>query len=342
MAVEDVRRGDVFRVRPGDSIPVDGIVIAGASAVDESMLTGESLPVEKDVGALVTGATLNVDGVLQARATAVGAETALSQLVALVERAQASKPQIQRLADEIARVFVPAVIVLAALTALVWILTGAGLQGMFASMHLQRGIDASIAVLIVACPCALGLATPVAILVGTGRGARLGLLIRSAEVLERSQSLDTIVLDKTGTVTTGELSVADVWSAPGEDPERVLALAASAEAGSEHPVALAIVAEARERGLGLAHAAEFRSIPGRGVRALLDGAEVWVGRPSSLDEDRRSWRPRSRPGRRTGARRSLSSAAGASSARWRWRTRSSPRPSRRSRDCAAWASTLSC
>ena len=283
--VEDMRRGDVFRVRPGDSIPVDGIVIAGASAVDESMLTGESLPVEKEVGALVTGATLNVDGVLQARATAVGAETALSQLVALVERAQASKPQIQRLADEIARVFVPAVIVLAALTALVWILTGAGLQGMFASMHLQRGIDAAIAVLIVACPCALGLATPVAILVGTGRGARLGLLIRGAEVLERSQHLDTIVLDKTGTVTTGELSVADVWSAPGEDPERVLALAASAEAGSEHPVALAIVAEARERGLGLAHAAEFRSTPGRGVRALLDGAEVWVGRPSSLDEE---------------------------------------------------------
>jgi cation-transporting ATPase V len=279
--VEDMRRGDVFRVRPGDSIPVDGIVIAGASAVDESMLTGESLPVEKEVGALVTGATLNVDGVLQARATAVGAETALSQLVALVERAQASKPQIQRLADEIARVFVPAVIVLAALTALVWILTGAGLQGMFASMHLQRGIDAAIAVLIVACPCALGLATPVAILVGTGRGARLGLLIRGAEVLERSQHLDTIVLDKTGTVTTGELSVADVWSAPGEDPERVLALAASAEAGSEHPVALAIVAAAHERGLELAHAAEFRSTPGRGVRALLDGAEVWVGRPSS-------------------------------------------------------------
>jgi cation-transporting ATPase V len=279
--VEDVRRGDVFRVRPGDSVPVDGIVIAGASAVDESMLTGESLPVEKDVGALVTGATLNVDGVLQARATAVGAETALSQLVALVERAQASKPQIQRLADEIARVFVPAVIVLAALTALVWILTGAGLHGMFASMHLQRGIDASIAVLIVACPCALGLATPVAILVGTGRGARLGLLIRSAEVLERSQDLDTIVLDKTGTVTTGELSVADVWSAPGEDPDGVLALAASAEAGSEHPVALAIVAAAHERGLQLADAAEFRSIPGRGVRALLDGVEVWVGRPSS-------------------------------------------------------------
>ncbi len=285
VAVERVRRGDVFRVRPGDSVPVDGIVIAGASAVDESMLTGESLPVEKNVGALLTGATLNVDGVLQARATAVGADTALSQLVALVERAQATKPKIQRLADQIASVFVPVVLVLAALTALVWVLTGDGLQGMFASMHLQRGLDATVAVLIVACPCALGLATPVAILVGTGRGARLGLLIRSAEILERSQDLDTIVLDKTGTVTTGELSLADVWSAPGEEPDRVLALAASAEAGSEHPVALADVAAARERDLELTHAAEFRSIPGRGVRALLDGAGVWVGRPTSLERN---------------------------------------------------------
>ena len=283
VAIEQVRRGDVFRVRPGDSIPVDGIVIAGASAVDESMLTGESLPVEKELGALLTGATLNVDGVLQARATAVGADTALSQLVALVERAQASKPKIQRLADRIAGVFVPIVLVLAALTALGWLLTGEGLHGMFASMHLQRGIDATVAVLIVACPCALGLATPVAILVGTGRGARLGLLIRSAEILERSQHLDTIVLDKTGTVTTGELSLADIWSAPGEDPQLVLALAASAEAGSEHPVALAIVAAASERGLPLAHTSEFRSVPSRGVRALVDGCAVWVGRPSSPD-----------------------------------------------------------
>jgi cation-transporting ATPase V/Cu+-exporting ATPase len=285
VAVEEVRRGDVFRVRPGDRIPVDGIVTGGASAVDETMLTGESLPVEKSVGALLTGATVNVDGVLEARVTAVGADTALSQLVALVERAQASKPKIQRLADEIARVFVPVVLVLAALTALVWVVTGDGLQGMFASMHLQRGMDATIAVLIVACPCALGLATPVAILVGTGRGASLGLLISSAEILERSQDLDTIVLDKTGTVTTGELSVADVWIAHGEDlPDRVLELAAAAEAGSEHPVALAVVAAARERGLQVASAAEFRSIPGRGVRALLDdGSSVWVGRPEALE-----------------------------------------------------------
>ncbi len=287
VSVEEVSRGDVFLVRPGDRVPVDGIVIDGASAVDESMLTGESLPVEKEVGALVTGATLNVDGALRARATAVGADTALSQLVALVERAQASKPKIQRLADEIARYFVPAVLILAALTALGWVLTGQPLQGMFASMHLQRGMDATIAVLIVACPCALGLATPVAILVGTGRGASLGLLIRSAEILERSQDLDTIVLDKTGTITTGELSIADVWSAPGEEPDRVLVLAASAEAGSEHPVALAIVAHARKHDLKLLDVKDFRSTPGRGVRALVDGESVWVGRPDEIGHDLR-------------------------------------------------------
>ncbi len=279
VAVDDVRRGDVFLVRPGDKVPVDGIVISGSSAVDESMLTGESLPVEKSAGALLTGATINLDGVLRARATAVGADTALSHLVALVEQAQAAKPKLQRLADEIARYFVPAVLVLAALTFLAWLLTGQGLVGMFASMHLQRGIDAAIAVLIVACPCALGLATPVAILVGTGRGASLGLLIRSAETLERSQEVDTIVLDKTGTVTTGELSVAEIWTAPGEDGDRVLSLAAAAESGSEHPVALAVVTAARERGLGIAQASEFRSQPGRGVQAVVDGVDVWVGRP---------------------------------------------------------------
>jgi cation-transporting ATPase V len=284
VSVEDVHRGDLFLVRPGDRVPVDGIVIDGASAVDESMFTGESLPVEKEPGALLTGATVNVDGALRARATAVGTDTALSQLVALVERAQASKPKIQRLADEIARYFVPAVLILAALTALGWVITGQSLHGMFASMHLQRGMDATIAVLIIACPCALGLATPVAILVGTGRGASLGLLIRSAEILERSQDLDTIVLDKTGTITTGELSVADVWSAAGEDPDCVLALAATAETGSEHPVALAIVAQARELDLKKrTPVTDFRSTPGRGVRAIVDGAEVWVGRPSEAE-----------------------------------------------------------
>jgi len=274
--VEVVRPGDLFLVRPGDRVPVDGIVMSGSSAVDESMLTGESLPVEKSEGATLTGATVNVDGVLRATATAVGADTALAKLVALVERAQASQPQIQRLADRIARVFVPAVLALASATALAWVLAGQS----------ERGLYAAVAVLVVACPCALGLATPVAILVGTGRGASLGLLINGAEILERSQEIDTIVLDKTGTITTGELSVTDVWAAAGEDRDAVLALAAAAEAGSEHPVAMAIVASARERGLQIAPAVEFRALPGRGVRAEVSGAQVWVGRPGQAEDPR--------------------------------------------------------
>ncbi len=272
--VEQVRRGEVFLVRPGDKVPVDGIVLAGDSAVDESMLTGESLPVEKHAGSLLTGATLNVDGALRARATAVGADTALAQLVALVERAQASKPQIQRLADRIAGVFVPSVLALAALTAAGWVLAGQS----------ERGFLAGVAVLIVACPCALGLATPVAVLVGSGRGATLGLLIRGAEILERSNRVDTVVLDKTGTVTTGELSVAALWSAPGVGEEELLALAASAEAGSEHPVAAAVVQAARERELELTPVSAFRSLPGQGVRATVAGEPVWVGRPAQGDE----------------------------------------------------------
>jgi heavy metal translocating P-type ATPase len=279
--VDQVRRGDVFLVRPGDVVPVDGIVLDGASAVDEAMLTGESLPVEKQSGALLTGATVNVDGLLRARATAVGADTALSHLLGLIERSQASKPQIQRLADRIAVVFVPVVLLLAAATAIVWVLTGQGDHGMFASMHLERGMDATIAVLIVACPCALGLATPVAILAGTGRGASLGLLIRGGEILERSKDLDTIVLDKTGTITIGQLSVAEVWSAGELDRDGVLGLAAAVERSSEHPVAVALVAAARERGLETATVDEFRSIPGRGVRGLIDGVPVWAGRPES-------------------------------------------------------------
>jgi cation-transporting ATPase V len=272
--VETVHRGDLFLVRPGDKIPVDGLVLSGSSAVDESMLTGESLPVEKGEGATLTGATVNIDGVLRATASAVGADTALAKLVELVEHAQSSQPQIQRLADRIARVFVPAVLALASATALAWVLAGQS----------ERGLFAAIAVLVVACPCALGLATPVAILVGTGRGASLGLVIKGAEILERSQDIDTIVLDKTGTITTGELSLTDVWAPPGEDPDAVLALAASAEASSEHPVAVAIVNAARERGLQITPALDFRALPGRGVRAEVEGAQVWVGRPR-LRED---------------------------------------------------------
>lgn len=272
--VEQVRRGDVFAVRPGDRVPVDAIVLWGDSTVDESMLTGESLPVEKHTGSMVVGATLNVDGAFRARATAVGADTALAHLVALVERAQASKPQIQRLADRVAGVFVPAVLLLAALTAAGWVLAGQS----------ERGFLAGVAVLIVACPCALGLATPVAILVSSGRGASLGMLIKGAEILEHSNRIDTIVLDKTGTVTTGDLSVAELWSAPGVAEDDLLAVAASAEAGSEHPLALAIVAAARERGLELTPASAFRSLPGQGVHATVDGEPVWVGRPEDERE----------------------------------------------------------
>ncbi|HEX3874027.1 MAG TPA: heavy metal translocating P-type ATPase [Solirubrobacteraceae bacterium] len=272
VGVEDVRRGDRFAVRPGDKVPVDGIVVWGSSAVDESMLTGESLPVQKTAGSSLTGATVNLDGVLHATATAVGSETALARLVGLVERAQVSKPEIQRLADRIARVFVPCVLVLAGLTMAGWAIAG----------QAERGLLASIAVVIVACPCALGLATPVAILVGSGRGASLGLLIKGAEILERSQRVDTIVLDKTGTITTGELSVAEVWSAPDETPDGVLGLAASVEANSEHPVGAAIVRAASAAGLDVPRAVEFRALPGLGVRAEVGAAKVWVGRPAQV------------------------------------------------------------
>ena len=270
--VEDVVCGDLFLVRPGDKVPVDGVVVSGTSAVDESMLTGESLPVDKHPGSPVTGATLNVDGALRARATAVGADTALAQIVALVERAQASKPRIQRLADRAAGVFVPVVLAIAATSLVGWSIAG----------HPSRGLLAAVAVLIVACPCALGLAAPMAMLVGTGRGASLGLLIKGAEILERSNEVDTIVLDKTGTITTGELSIFAVWAADGEDRYAVMGLAAAAEADSEHPVAVAIVTAARELELVVPEAVGFRSIPGAGVRATVGGDEVWVGRPDQV------------------------------------------------------------
>jgi heavy metal translocating P-type ATPase len=272
--VEEVRRGDVFNVRPGDRIPVDAIVLTGDSTVDESMLTGESLPVEKHPGSLVIGATLNVDGTFRARATAVGADTAHAHLIALVDRAQSSKPQIQRLADRIAGVFVPSVLLIAVLTAGGWIIAGES----------ERGFLAAVAVLIVACPCALGLATPVAILVGSGRGAQLGLLVRGAEILERSNQIDTIVLDKTGTITSGEMSVTDIWSDPDLGHDQLLRLAAAAESGSEHPLALAIVRAARERRLELGDVSAFRSLPGQGVQASVDGEPVWVGRPTEQSD----------------------------------------------------------
>jgi cation-transporting ATPase V len=274
--VESVRVGDVLRVRPGEKIPVDGVVVGGVSAVDESMLTGESVPVDKAPGDHVVGATVNQQGVLTVEAGAVGADTALAGIVRLVEQAQASKAPIQRLADRIAAVFVPIVLALAGITFLGWWAFGA---------DAGKGILAAVAVLIVACPCALGLATPMAIMVGTGRGANLGVLIKGGEVLERSRVVDTIVMDKTGTLTTGRLVLTDVVPAPGVTGADLLALVGAAEAGSEHPVGQALAAAGIwDVGTG-APVEHFEAIPGLGVVAEVGGVRVAVGRPVLLERE---------------------------------------------------------
>jgi cation-transporting ATPase V/Cu+-exporting ATPase len=272
--VEQVAVGDLVRVRPGEKLPVDGEVIEGASAVDESMLTGESVPVDKAPGDRVAGATLNASGVLTVRATAVGADTALAQIVRLVEQAQAGKGQAQRLADQISAVFVPAVIGLAALTFAGWWLGGG---------DPVKALTAAVAVLIIACPCALGLATPTAIMVGTGRGAELGILIRSVEALERTRRIATVVFDKTGTLTQGRMALTD--AVPGQDTttEELLRLAGAAEAASEHPIGAAVATAARDRA-ELPPVRGFRALAGQGVRAEVEATPgrppvaVWVGR----------------------------------------------------------------
>ncbi|HIE50582.1 MAG TPA: copper-translocating P-type ATPase, partial [Armatimonadetes bacterium] len=274
LPVEQVQVGDLFVVRPGEKIPVDGTVEEGHSAVDESMLTGESLPVEKGPGDQVVGATLNRTGSFKARATAVGRDTVLAQIVRLVEEAQSSKAPIQRLADRVAGVFVPVVIALAVLTFGVWTLFGPPPAWKFALLNF-------VAVLIIACPCALGLATPTAIMVGTGRGAELGILVKSGEALETAHRLTTIVFDKTGTLTKGEPEVTEVvtkgTSGQGTWREDLLRLAASAEWGSEHPLGEALVRAARERKLALVEPEEFQAHPGLGVQARVDGREVLIG-----------------------------------------------------------------
>ncbi len=270
--VASVQVGDLLLVRPGDKVPVDGVIVGGESAVDESMLTGESLPVDKEVGSSVTGATLNRQGVLRMEATAVGADTAYAQLVNLVERAQGSKAPVQRIADQVASVFVPVIIALAALTAAGWAIAG----------QPDRSLLAAVAVLIVACPCALGLATPVAIMVATGEGAKLGILIKGGEILERSHEIDTVVLDKTGTVTAGQMTVVDTWAEPGEDPQRVLQQAAAVEAGSEHPIGQAIVRAALAGQLPVPPAEHFEALAGHGAHADVASTPVWVGRSRTL------------------------------------------------------------
>src|SRR6266487_1074477 len=272
--VEQVAVGDLLRVRPGEKIPVDGEVIDGASAVDESVLTGESVPVEKAPGDRVAGATLNASGVLTVRATAVGADTALAQIVRLVEQAQAGKGQAQRLADQISAVFVPAVIGLAALTFACWWLLGG---------DPVKALTAAVAVLIIACPCALGLATPTAILVGTGRGAELGILIRSVEALERTRRITTVVFDKTGTLTGGRMTLTDAIAGPDTTTGELLRLAGAAEAASQHPIGAAVASAARDHA-ELPPVREFGALAGAGVRAAVAATPghppvtVWVGR----------------------------------------------------------------
>ncbi|MGN6610274.1 MAG: heavy metal translocating P-type ATPase [Angustibacter sp.] len=270
--------GDRFVVRPGEKVATDGEVVEGTSAVDASMLTGESVPVEVGPGDAVVGATVNAGGRLVVRATRVGADTQLAQMARLVEDAQSGKAEVQRLADRVSAVFVPVVILLALATLVVWLLTGASTATAF---------TAAVAVLIIACPCALGLATPTALLVGTGRGAQLGILIKGPQVLESTRTIDTVVLDKTGTVTTGRMSVQDVIAAPGESADEVLRLAGAVEHASAHPIAAAIAEAASAARGGTPHPAveSFLSHDGRGVQGVVDGRAVVAGRLSWLTAD---------------------------------------------------------
>jgi Cu+-exporting ATPase len=280
----DVLHGDIVIVRPGERVPVDGEVIEGASAVDESMLTGESIPVDKAPGAAVYGATMNTTGAFRFRATRVGAETALQQIVRLVREAQGRRAPIARMADAISAWFTPAVIGVALITFAAWFVFGP------AGSRLPTAMVSAVAVLIIACPCAMGLATPTAILVGTGKGAEQGILIRGGDVLERAASVTTVVIDKTGTITIGRPEVTDVVPAgprhegQGARSAALLALAASAEANSEHPLAQAIVRAAKAQGLAITPASGFEAIPGRGVRAIVDGRETMVGSEALLRE----------------------------------------------------------
>jgi P-type Cu+ transporter len=273
--VTQVVPGNLLRVRPGERIPVDGVLVDGASAVDESMLTGEPLPVDKAAGDGVIGATLNTSGSFVMRAERVGPDTTLAQIISLVERAQGSKAPIQRLADRVTGWFVPAVLGIAALTFVVWLAFGP-------DPSLPLALSAAIAVLIIACPCAMGLATPTAIMVGTGKGAEHGILIRDGAALEDAQRVTTVVLDKTGTITHGRPAVTSIDALPGVTEDELLRVAASAERGSEHPLAAAIVREAAERGIDLSDATAFEATAGRGVRATVGGASVLVGTPAFL------------------------------------------------------------
>ena len=280
---EDVRVGDIVIVRPGEKIPVDGVVVEGRSAVDESMLTGESLPVEKKPGDPVIGATLNKLGMLRFEATKVGKETALAQIIKLVEDAQGSKAPIQKMADQVSAVFVPIVIVIAALTFAGWYFLGPPLPINADVDGFTRALINMVAVLVIACPCAMGLATPTAIMVGTGKGAEAGILFRNSEALERAGRVNVVILDKTGTITIGQPAVTDIITANGLSNDELLRLAASVEKGSEHPLGEAIWAEATTRGMTLAEPAGFKAEAGHGVQGEVEGRIVVVGNKRMFD-----------------------------------------------------------
>ncbi|MGM9545857.1 MAG: heavy metal translocating P-type ATPase, partial [Vescimonas sp.] len=273
---EDIRKGDIVVVRQGGKIPVDGVVTAGGGSVDESAITGESLPVEKAVGDAVTSATVNQSGYLELEATRVGADTTLSQIVKLMEEASSSKAPISRLADKISGVFVPVVMAIAVLAALLW--------GLVGGMSVQFCLSVGIAVLVISCPCALGLATPVAIMVGTGKAAENGILIKSAQSLELMGRVDTVVLDKTGTVTQGKPRLTDCLAAPDVTEEELLCVAASVEQPSEHPLSRAVTEAADERNIPLCDVTDFTAVPGGGVQALLHDRTIYAGNAPYMQE----------------------------------------------------------
>lgn len=273
--IEEVEVGDILLVRPGEKMPVDGTVVEGHSSVDESMLTGESIPIEKHIGDKVVGASINKNGTLQFKATKVGKDTALAQIIKLVEDAQGSKAPIAKLADVISGYFVPIVIAIAILSGIAWYLAGS--TGVFA-------LSIFIAVLVIACPCALGLATPTAIMVGTGKGAEYGVLIKGGAPLETTHEIKTIVFDKTGTITEGKPKVTDVVTSNKYSQDELLSIAASAEKGSEHPLGEAIVKEAEEKGLKLRKVSKFQAIPGHGIEVQIEGKEILLGNKKLLDE----------------------------------------------------------
>src|SRR5437870_6726625 len=270
VTIERLAVGDVLIVRPGEIVATDGIVLAGSSAVDESMVTGESVPVEKAPGDPVTGGTLNRSGTFRFRVTKVGADTLLAQIVRLVEEAQGSKAAIQRLVDRIASVFVPIVFAIAFASALAWLVFGP-------EPRLGYALSAFVAVLIIACPCALGLATPTAIIVGTGRGASRGILIKSAQALEAARAIDVVAFDKTGTLTVGRPKVVEYMNCAGIGEDEVIRILASAESRSQHPLAAAVVELATTKGLALSEPTMFEALPGQGIHAIVDGHDVWIG-----------------------------------------------------------------